>query len=123
MIRRPPRSTRTDTRFPYTTLFRSPALVFNDAQAAREGLASLTRTPGIQRLRVLDDRGRTLTEWRSPAADPAPMLTGIFFPRAFALTVRRNGSAIGTIEVRGNSTGIGSASWRERGWRYVGNQV
>src|SRR3546814_10471069 len=25
MIRRPPRSTRTDTRLPYTTLFRSPA--------------------------------------------------------------------------------------------------
>src|SRR3546814_11626314 len=24
MLRRPPRSTRTDTRFPYTTLFRSP---------------------------------------------------------------------------------------------------
>src|SRR3546814_7615218 len=27
MIRRPPRSTRTDTLFPYTTLFRSTALV------------------------------------------------------------------------------------------------
>src|SRR3546814_12334300 len=27
MIRRPPRSTRTDTLFPYTTLFRSPDLV------------------------------------------------------------------------------------------------
>src|SRR3546814_5044478 len=27
MIRRPPRSTRTDTLFPYTTLFRSPVLV------------------------------------------------------------------------------------------------
>src|SRR3546814_5181677 len=26
MIRRPPRSTRTDTLFPYTTLFRSPDL-------------------------------------------------------------------------------------------------
>src|SRR3546814_15821617 len=26
MIRRPPRSTRTDTLFPYTTLFRSPGL-------------------------------------------------------------------------------------------------
>src|SRR3546814_3925532 len=26
MIRRPPRSTRTDTRFPYTPLFRSPRL-------------------------------------------------------------------------------------------------
>src|SRR3546814_2440645 len=28
MIRRPPRSTRTDTLFPYTTLFRSPSIVF-----------------------------------------------------------------------------------------------
>src|SRR3546814_16826175 len=28
MIRRPPRSTRTDTLFPYTTLFRSPRLLF-----------------------------------------------------------------------------------------------
>src|SRR3546814_1928045 len=27
MIRRPPRSTRTDTLFPYTTLFRSPSYV------------------------------------------------------------------------------------------------
>src|SRR3546814_15557471 len=28
MIRRPPRSTRTDTLFPYTTLFRSPQAAF-----------------------------------------------------------------------------------------------
>src|SRR3546814_9350846 len=28
MIRRPPRSTRTDTLFPYTTLFRSPVAGF-----------------------------------------------------------------------------------------------
>src|SRR3546814_20527707 len=31
MIRRPPRSTRTDTLFPYTTLFRSP---FSDVSSA-----------------------------------------------------------------------------------------
>src|SRR3546814_8236378 len=30
MIRRPPRSTRTDTLFPYTTLFRSPHPCLND---------------------------------------------------------------------------------------------
>src|SRR3546814_1445634 len=30
MIRRPPRSTRTDTLFPYTTLFRSEQLAFAD---------------------------------------------------------------------------------------------
>src|SRR3546814_8753716 len=31
MIRRPPRSTRTDTLFPYTTLFRSEVQVFGDS--------------------------------------------------------------------------------------------
>src|SRR3546814_7052879 len=38
MIRRPPRATRTDTLFPYTTLFRSPAswLVDRERQAAFE---------------------------------------------------------------------------------------
>src|SRR3546814_1878835 len=30
MIRRPPRSTRTDTRFPYTTLFRSRGTAFQE---------------------------------------------------------------------------------------------
>src|SRR3546814_2705176 len=34
MIRRPPRSTRTDTLFPYTTLFRSAALRAAGADAA-----------------------------------------------------------------------------------------
>src|SRR3546814_2638681 len=34
MIRRPPRSTRTDTLFPYTTLFRSAA---DRSRTAREG--------------------------------------------------------------------------------------
>src|SRR3546814_6803305 len=35
MIRRPPRSTRTDTLFPYTSLFRSQlAMMSNDAYAA-----------------------------------------------------------------------------------------
>src|SRR3546814_2583005 len=35
MIRRPPRSTRTDTLFPYTTLFRSPAVLQPAAQLRR----------------------------------------------------------------------------------------
>src|SRR3546814_1920226 len=34
MIRRPPRSTRTDTLFPYTTLFRSPRLAQPAARRA-----------------------------------------------------------------------------------------
>src|SRR3546814_4332530 len=35
MIRRPPRSTRTDTLFPYTTLFRSNALRYTNNMAGR----------------------------------------------------------------------------------------
>ncbi len=81
-----------------------PALVFNDPQAVREGLEPLTRIPGIARLRVLDDVGRPVSLWTSPTADPAPLLTRIFFPRPFSVTVERNGSAIGTIEVWGDSS-------------------
>src|SRR3546814_10702066 len=35
MIRRPPRSTRTDTLFPYTTLFRSPPVRLADQHLLR----------------------------------------------------------------------------------------
>jgi diguanylate cyclase (GGDEF)-like protein len=83
-----------------------PALVFNDPGAAREGLDSLTRIPGIARLRVLNDRNQPLTEWASPVADPAPILTRLFFPEPVAVAIRRNGSAIGTIQVWGDSTGL-----------------
>src|SRR3546814_3491473 len=52
MIRRPPRSTRTDTLFPYTPLFRSLAAVRRDARRSarrREGRAA--RSPGEHRSR------------------------------------------------------------------------
>src|SRR3546814_12371688 len=40
MIRRPPRSTRTDTLFPYTTLFRSPARRIGNIQPNEERIAT-----------------------------------------------------------------------------------
>src|SRR3546814_19477860 len=43
MIRRPPRSTRTDTLFPYTTLFRSP-----EAWVSRVGVGQRDTGVGIQ---------------------------------------------------------------------------
>src|SRR3546814_5697431 len=46
MIRRPPRSTRTDTLFPYTTLFRSPEGV---GMVGRNGDTS---GPGCDRCRL-----------------------------------------------------------------------
>src|SRR3546814_6874045 len=38
MIRRPPRSTRTDTLFPYTTLFRSPRFVSRGGEKLNHAL-------------------------------------------------------------------------------------
>src|SRR3546814_2538598 len=51
MIRRPPRSTRTDTLFPYTTLFRSqglaeiPSLAFGATEATKPSLDVLVFDP------------------------------------------------------------------------------
>src|SRR3546814_8351686 len=43
MIRRPPRSTRTDTLFPYTTLFRSQSVISPSARGRRPRLRSLLK--------------------------------------------------------------------------------
>src|SRR3546814_19110774 len=45
MIRRPPRSTRTDTLFPYTTLFRSPHPRGNEPAPQRSRLPAHRRAP------------------------------------------------------------------------------
>src|SRR3546814_10310572 len=46
MIRRPPRSTRTDTLFPYTTLFRSAGLPVHDCPPPKAALASWLKAYG-----------------------------------------------------------------------------
>src|SRR3546814_15666384 len=63
MIRRPPRSTRTDTLFPYTTLFRSPPWNHRSARlaAAKRSrhqeifvLSGADRTPAVLRVAPVD---------------------------------------------------------------------
>src|SRR3546814_16834355 len=60
MIRRPPRSTRTDTLFPYTTLFRScrehAAFPGHAGRCAGAARVLLSRIDGQHRGRVRDDR-------------------------------------------------------------------
>src|SRR3546814_10389168 len=57
MIRRAPRSTRTDTLFPYTTLFRSRGLALGEA------------------------RGRDTVKWRGSCRDPGSLRPAV--PRLF----------------------------------------
>src|SRR3546814_8499262 len=48
MIRRPPRSTRTDTLFPYTTLFRSALALAGDAEGSLYVLSEAARAEGAE---------------------------------------------------------------------------
>src|SRR3546814_5502183 len=61
MIRRPPRSTRTDTLFPYTTLFRSPA------KSRRHSLCPLS--PGIIGHSTCATSGRLFSHFAIRIAD------------------------------------------------------
>src|SRR3546814_10789730 len=53
MIRRPPRSTRTDTLFPYTTLFRSPLLRRSPNNRPRQCRRRICIAPKAQRKRCV----------------------------------------------------------------------
>src|SRR3546814_1122299 len=65
MIRRPPRSTRTDTLFPYTTLFRSrPARRIKRTGRARHKAPEPRGRPHPSRLSGF---ARLLDHWRRPA--------------------------------------------------------
>src|SRR3546814_795336 len=96
MIRRPPRSTRTDTLFPYTTLFRSGCIAtrypFPDhLSLAIEGVA-LDVDPVAEVKRILAARPAVIvTNPASPSTDnPA---TSALVNRALADNYRTIGSA------------------------------
>src|SRR3546814_1927747 len=70
MIRRPPRSTRTDTLFPYTTLFRSTAAVPGGEDAAGDARSRRRRPEAAHQ----DDRPvqRQGKECHRPLRHPRP---------------------------------------------------
>src|SRR3546814_7276979 len=71
MIRRPPRSTRTDTLFPYTTLFRSP-----ESRRARSRTGNRT-CPGGSRRVAAHLRCPSASDWRPPVvSEPGIHATG-----------------------------------------------
>src|SRR3546814_5328013 len=64
MIRRPPRSTRSDTLFPYTTLVRSTGEIYIEAgdEVSSENLEKLDKA-GIDHLQLLDIDHVTTGPW------------------------------------------------------------
>src|SRR3546814_14018802 len=62
MIRRPPRSTRTDTLFPYTTLFRSTAAVQPTAEADGGSIADLLGAAGARTYQTVGGAARDFAQ-------------------------------------------------------------
>src|SRR3546814_15578211 len=70
MIRRPPRSTRTDTLFPYTTLFRSPARASDPPVVTiAQGALSGSGEPGLHIFKGIPYAAPPVGErrWKPPA--------------------------------------------------------
>src|SRR6056297_2042027 len=89
MIRRPPRSTRTDTLFPYTTLFRSPLTTDLSRLRIRPCAPSTPRSaPVPTSARICAQRRRCrppeAPSTRNPRPDQALLTAGIFAYLAIA---------------------------------------
>src|SRR3546814_12751862 len=112
MIRRPPRSTRTDTRFPYTTLFRS-ALRLDLSAKPRCAGPGIAFERGDRGVLVLDHAGdgaeRTVGD---VPRDRAPELPRRDAPR-LAIGPGRDERHIGAAEGGGEASGSASVGERE----------
>src|SRR3546814_4754256 len=79
MIRRPPRSTRTDTLFPYTTLFRS--ITYGKAHQTRDTVTKLLRRLLHRRRLVAPAFGDAAFEFGAEVQDQALDRPGGGVPR------------------------------------------
>src|SRR3546814_15204583 len=127
MIRRPPRSTRTDTLFPYTTLFRSKALAVAEAPVGGEVHQTLDVHRGLTAQVALDDA--VLVDH---LADMDDLLVGQVLDAAICRDAERldaslgggaadavNGGERDLYAIVGADIEIGSASLRARGYQSV----
>src|SRR3546814_20464937 len=114
MIRRPPRSTRTDTLFPYTTLFRSHWQGGEPDKLAAEMNESLEAPPELAQLLLIQRNANWATWIRQRLERPGALFIAEGAgPLAGKRSVRDTLKAMG-----GTSTGvkqsIGRQSCRER---------
>src|SRR3546814_17531262 len=126
MIPRPPRSTRTDTLFPYTTLFRSRGTKLSGGQKQRICIArAVLKNPPIM---LLDEATSALDTESEKLVQEA--LNNLMKNRT-SLVIAHRLSTIQTadhilvlsegdvVEEGNHQQQVGRASWRERVCQYV----
>src|SRR3546814_12935431 len=115
MIRRPPRSTRTDTLFPYTTLFRS-GFAFTRDLAANDDEAddAATKEPGQSALLFvnLDGVRRAVALAAIDRVEPVPIEA--IHHKGGRLRISTDGGMI-PLAAQGGGDEIGIATVRDRG--------
>src|SRR3546814_11620323 len=109
MIRRPPRSTRTDTLFPYTTLFRSRATILRGGRVVAECDPRAETARSLAQMRIG-------TELKTVVRRDAGT-TGTVRLAVDGLSVAAE--ALHGIDLKDISFEIGRASCRERVCQYV----
>src|SRR3546814_14157450 len=115
IIRRPPRSTRIDTLFPYTTLFRSPVVALDPGTLNTEQ-KDLRRQVHQTIAKVSDDISRRYTFNTAIAAIMELM-------NALARFDDDSASGRAVLQEAGEAVKTGGASGGEREGKYVSNWV
>src|SRR3546814_14144667 len=118
MIRRPPRSTRTDTLFPYTTLFRS-VLVFDVRRRERDargigGECNKMRTARLERFVMIIESAKYETQAIVKGSSKYLELIGYIFSGLCGIGYEGGKKAAAEYYRQ-----IGRASCRERVCQYV----
>src|SRR3546814_17756227 len=134
MIRRPPRSTRTDTLFPYTTLFRSQKKTWGKKSQEEKKVKRTMPIPGVAgalvamaiALTAAAPAGATSVEY---VIRGTPTINVDVGSTEFIIDTEGDKAAIGTHDINGAKLGsitkltkyrqTGRASRRERGGTYV----
>jgi diguanylate cyclase (GGDEF)-like protein len=88
-----------------------PAILFDDAEAAREGMMMVAGSVGVRSVELLDARGHRITAWARRdtrwLARANDMASDILWPEPARATVRHDGRVIGEVRVHGDMGGIG----------------
>src|SRR3546814_12919900 len=102
MIRRPPRSTRTDTLFPYTTLVRSEGIAVDRDTKPRQQQASL----------LLYDTFRRKKRFVGPSGDFIAAVATADRDVLLSLSARRDNALVaGVVLLRHGTSATYMASW------------
>ncbi|WP_218647344.1 diguanylate cyclase domain-containing protein [Sphingobium lactosutens] len=88
-----------------------PALVFDDMDAARRGMAAVAASESVHRVDVRDGRGRLLVEWRRPSAGVMTVIergiAELVAPSPARADVRRGSILVAQVRVYGGADGLG----------------